>query len=246
MRSLTNSRSLKKFRSAARPSQVGPSVMSRFAIAGAVALTVSAGCLGGAVMNGGNGGKNHSGDGGTDGTVLAQPDMAVDQKMEFNAKVLPLLTKDCGSCHAQPGGSYPPFLVAGTAQGATVYDTFTAWPNLVGSTPETSEILTKPAHEGGPTFASDPSPFSGDVPTIKQWIIDYNAAGGNMAQVDGGSLAITTPTPPQMGQVNTVDLGQLGAMYTGMKLTYTPTLIGPASSSSSPTSRSTRAPRRRA
>ena len=56
----------------------------------------------------------------------------------------------------------------------------------------------------------------------------YNAAGGKgvAGSTDMAVQAQIMPIVPTMGATNTFDLGQLGAQFAGMTLTFTPTLIG--------------------
>jgi hypothetical protein len=189
--------------------------------AGAALVTVlGAGCLGGAQLTG-------PGSGGNGGS---RSDMAVDVKALFEANVQPLLLKDCGACHAQAGGAYPGFLAA--VPPASLYTTFTNFPGLVGSTPETSRILTKDTHTGPSFHKTDsytPSPeLTADAKVIADWITVYNDAGGRgiAGSTDMAVKATITPVMPMMGTVNIIDLGQLDSQFAGMTVSFTPTPVG--------------------
>ena len=191
----------------------------------ALAMSLSACDLGSTGLTGTGGGKGN-GDGGS-GSVV---DMAIDVEALFEANVQPLLLTDCGACHAQAGGSYPGFL--SVTPPATLYTTFTNFPGLVGATAETSRILTKDQHVGPSYHQTDSYTPTADLQAhakvIADWVVKYNEAGGKgvAGSSDMAVAAKIMPIAPTMGSVNTFDLGQLGAQYAGMTLSFTPTLIG--------------------
>ncbi len=191
--------------------------------AAAALAAFSAGCVGAANLTG----PGRDGDG---GSTQAKPDMAVDVKALFEANVQPVLLGDCGACHAQPGGAFPGFLAA--VSGASLYTTFTNFPGLVGTTPETSRILTKDQHTGPSYHGTDSytptDELKAHAKVIADWISIYNEQGGK--GVAGSSdMAVKTkimPIVPQMGVSNTFQLGELDPAYGGMTVTFTPSLVG--------------------
>jgi len=209
-------------------------VLATFAGAG----LLGAGCLGEAAQcQGCVNNKNDAGViiGDSDGAVAAAPDLAVNLQAEFETKVQALLLTDCGGCHAQAGGSFPGFLAA-TAT-SSVYNTFTNFPGLIGYTPETSRILTKdfggatghPAPTYHMTSTYTPSAeLQAHAVVIADFITLYNANGGRTVAVDSdmGTKTRIMPVLPTMGSVNTLELGQLDPMFTGMTVTFTPSLVG--------------------
>ncbi|MEO6953297.1 MAG: hypothetical protein ABI321_15970 [Polyangia bacterium] len=187
--------------------------------ASAVMVACAAGCIGSAITNGG--GKGNKGD-----MAAPIPDMAMDPKLVFTASIQSLMVMDCGQCHAQPNGSFPPFLVA--QQGSDVYTTFTAWPNMVGATPATSLILAKGTHEG-PSYhdAVAGSDLAKHAALIADWITLYNAAGGKLS--GSTDMAVTPKLDPisiTSGIMSTISLAPLGAAYAGMTITFTPKVTG--------------------
>ena len=187
--------------------------------ASAVMVACAAGCIGSAITSGGGNKKK------TD-MATAVPDMAQDPKLVFAASIQGVIVSDCGQCHAQPNGSFPPFLVA--PDGGDVYTTFTAWPNMVAATPETSLILTKGTHEG-PSYkdAVAGSDLAKHAALIADWITLYNAAGGKLA--GSTDMAVTpklVPVGPTLGTLQTISLAPLGADYAGMTITFLPKAVG--------------------
>ena len=195
-------------------------VMSRLAYttclaaSAAVVACAAVGCVGSAVTKGGGKHADMS-----SGTVQ---DMAMDPKLVFTSSIQTMLVTDCGQCHAQPTGSFPPFLVA--QQGGDVYATFTAWPSMVSATPQTSHILTKGTHEG-PSYkdAVAGSDLAKHAVVIADWITLYNAAGGKLA--GSTDMAVTPKLDPisiTSGVKSTISLAPFGSAYAGMTITFTP------------------------
>ena len=188
------------------------------AASAAVVACAAVGCVGSAVTKGG--GKH------ADMSSAPVQDMAMDPKLVFTTSIQTLLVTDCGQCHAQPTGSFPPFLVA--QQGGDVYTTFTAWPSMVSATPQTSHILTKGTHEG-PSYkdAVAGSDLAKHAADIADWITLYNAAGGKLA--GSTDMAVTPKLDPisiTSGVMSTISLAPLGSAYAGMTITFTPKVSG--------------------
>jgi mono/diheme cytochrome c family protein len=202
-------------------------------VLGAVLLV--AGCLGETVISGQDPNADMAFDPNADLTGIAQsgPDLAVDPYTMFVNNVQGLLIADCGTCHAQAGGSYPGFLA--TTATSDVYTTFTHFPGLIGATPETSRILTKDVHVGPSFHASGtytPSAqLQADAIVIADWIKVYNEHNTVTADTDdmGMKKARITPFLPVMGTPKSIDLGELDATYAGVTLTFTPIAIGTTS-----------------
>jgi hypothetical protein len=89
-----------------------------------------------------------------------QPSDQLEQ--DFDANVEPILQSQCNACHGAADGPSP---------GAFDYNTILATPALNGgSDPQSSQLLTKGAHEGPPLTAAQET-------TILQWLEEAQSDG---------------------------------------------------------------------
>lgn len=193
-------------------------------LAAVAAAALGAGCLDSAFS--GPDGDNDAGVNSEGGITTGKPDMAVDVHAEFDAKVRPILLAECGQCHAMAsGGVGPGFLSANP----DVYTTVTNYPGLIGTTPETSRILTKDVHVGGSFHASTgytPSAqMQAEAKTIADWIVLYNEAGGSDIGADLSVKPRIMPFLPVAGP-KSIDLGVLDPTLAGTTFSFTVTIIG--------------------
>jgi hypothetical protein len=163
----------------------------------AMAATAS-GCLGSALGEGDDGSR----------------DMGADAVSRFYTEVQPILTPACGGCHGVTGTQAPAFMLAQP----DLLQNLLGYPGIVGSTPESSRLYMKGLHEG-PAFTPE------QAPVIRSWIELYNA---NRPMTDAGATAAPSimPFAPMMGQTNSIDLAPLNASLTGIKITFTPSMVG--------------------
>jgi hypothetical protein len=140
-------------------------------------------------------------------------DLAINARADFTAKVQPILvgpdgaSGDCGGCHAKAsGGVGPGFL----SPNPDVFTTVISYPGLIGTTCDTSRILTKGAH-AGPAFDA------ADAAVICSWIAEYNTATATSA--DMSVRPIISPFLPVAG-IKSIDLGALDPQFMGATISF--------------------------
>lgn len=201
---------------------------SNLKLAATLALTtaVGAGCLGYGVTNG-----NGDPDAGVavDGAISGpKPDMAIDIHAEFDTKVRPLLSADCGTCHSQSAGGVGPGFLAGSPD---MFTTVISFPGLIGVAPESSRLLLKDAHVG-PSYHMTASytptaDLAAHAVIIADWIRLYNSLGG-LGAATGADLAVKAriePFVPVVG-TKTIDLGALDPSFTGSTISFDIAMVG--------------------
>ncbi len=181
----------------------------------------AAGCLGSALGNGDNsGGAGSTGTGGnagSTGTMGGGGDMGAQVDADFLANVAPIVRAACQSCHGD-GGIAPNHFFS---ESPSLLSNVLAYPDLIGTTPQSSLIYTKGQHEG-PALTPD------EATTVAAWITEYNAALAASMSGDGGAAARPSIAPfaPAMTGMNTMDLSKLDPTLAGQTITFTAKMVG--------------------
>ena len=166
---------------------------------------------------------------GDGGINTPKPDMAVDIKAEFDAKVKNLLVGDCGQCHSQQSGGVGPGFLYNVPD---TFTTVTSFPGLIATTPEASRILLKDPHAGPSYHASasytPPADLAAHATIISDWIKLYNQIGGKGALdgVDMGAKTRIMPFVPNNGETKMLDLGAIDPTFAGATVSFTVSMVG--------------------
>jgi hypothetical protein len=183
-------------------------------------FTLLGGCIGDAVTIGGTDAVAAPGDGGTtSATTPGGP--GPNARTVFETSIQPLLLGDCGSCHANAANTLAPHFLIGDPD---LFTTVTSWGDeLIGPTPESSLLLTKPKHLGPSYLQPELQSLSDHKPIIAAWITQYRAELASAA--DMAVAPRLEPFAPVAG-TKTIDLTVLDARIAGATLSFDIATVG--------------------